>query len=369
MDIIGGIDVKSTFYHYDVRVADDTEDLARYLDCDIVAPIVNHATGETELVIASAQPEELGIAAVAVMNEIEKRTRGIMESTIAMFALAAKDDYRIAVDYLFYRLSRQRNHAAQISFRGHGPQRPAGIIPESESARNISDRDIRQVYDSLPDRYSDLYEKRNPEAARIVRLSLDVIDQKSLVALLFETAKTDKRLLQNLLKAKQKMASRYGIRVRRWSSDRKRDFRDLYKYCIYLTDEKGNETPVKFRNNPSYCIFMMYVLDRFNRGLEATSLSYADNQAEFKRLYGSILNEDRGKIESICSEMIHRQVNDKGIIRKGRLDDYIKDVNDTLEEIVGCPDSIALKVGHGRFLEIPPHQIEIDGDLADFNFT
>ena len=50
----------------------------------------------------------------------------------------------------------------------------------------------------------------------------------------------------------------------------------------------------------------------------------------------------KDEIESICSEMIHRQANDRRTFRKGRLDDYI---------------------------EIPPHQIEIDGDLADFNFT
>lgn len=170
-------------------------------------------------------------------------------------------------------------------------------------------------------------------------------------------------------KAKRKMATKYGLRVRQWSSDQKKDFKDQYRFCLYLTDDKGNEKPIKFKNNPSYCIFMMYVLDRFTRGLEATYLSFKENQDEFKRLYRSIFNEDYEQIDSFCEEMIHRPTNVKGIVRKGRFDDYIKDINDTMDELVGCPDSISLKVGHGQFLEIPQYKIEVDKNLPFFKFA
>lgn len=83
-------------------------------------------------------------------------------------------------------------------------------------------------------------------------------------------------------------------------------------------------------------------------GIDVKSTSHHYNEIE-KRTRGIMestiamfAHAVKDEIESICSEMIHRQTNDKGTIRKGRLDDYIK---------------------------IPPHQIEVDGDLTDFNFT
>lgn len=374
-DILQGIDIKTTFYRYDLRVNDEYIGLDEYLDCNLIAPLPNLVTGEAEMIIATAQPGDLGLAAVAIMNEIENRTRNAIESTIALFALGAPDEYRFAVEILFSRLSRSNNYSSRISFKGHSSSRTTGKLgyfptqSEEDSFRKISDKDIREVYDNLPDRYSDLYEKRNPDAAQVVRYSLGVIDQQSLVALLVEAAKTDKRLLQKLQKAKRKMATKYGLRVRQWSSDQKKDFKDQYRFCLYLTDDKGNEKPIKFKNNPSYCIFMMYVLDRFTRGLEATYLSFKENQDEFKRLYRSIFNEDYEQIDSFCEEMIHRPTNVKGIVRKGRFDDYIKDINDTMDELVGCPDSISLKVGHGQFLEIPQYKIEVDKNLPFFKFA
>lgn len=295
-DILQGIDIKTTFYKYDLRVNDGYSGLDEYLECNLIAPLPNLVTGETEMIIATAQPEDLGLAAVAIMNEIENRTRNAIESTIALFALGAPDEYRFAVEILFSRLSRSNNYSSRISFKGHSSSRTTGKLgyfptqSEEDSFRKISDKDIREVYDNLPDRYSDLYEKRNPDAAQVVRYSLGVIDQQSLVALLVEAAKTDKRLLQKLQKAKRKMATKYGLRVRQWSSDQKKDFKDQYRFCLYLTDDKGNEKPIKFKNNPSYCIFMMYVLDRFTRGLEATYLSFKENQDEFKRLYLSLIH-------------------------------------------------------------------------------
>lgn len=373
-DILKGIDIKSTFYHYDFRINDEYYGLSQYLECNIIAPLPSLITDEVEFIVADAQPEDLGLATVAVINEIENRTRFSIESTIALFALGAPDDYRFAVKILFQRLFRPTNYSSQISFRGRktsAPNKVFGIAPaqyDSKVERKISDKDIRDVYDNLPDRYSDLYEKRNPEAAQIVRYSLGIIDQQNLVALLVEAAKTDRRLLQKLQNAKQKMASKFGIIVKKWSRDLKDDFKDKYKFCLYLKDDKGMEKPIKFKNGPSYCIFMMYVLDRYRRGMEATSLSFKDNKEEFNRLYRSLLNEKYEQIDSFCNEMLYRQTKDDNVVRKGRFDDYIKDINDTMDELVGCPDSISFKVGNGQFLGIPQNQIEIDQSLPKFKF-
>lgn len=383
-DIQQGIDRKSTYYRYELKVLDNIEELSRYLDCNIIAPLPNLLTGETEIVIASARTEDIGLAAVKVMNVIESQSRNAIESTIALFALGAPSEYRYAVNALLERLFRPKrwsrpaqafrpvDYCTSVSFEECGNKKAdiddSPLQVENRLHSRISAEDIQEVYENLPDRYSDLYEKRNPEAAKIVRFSLDMIDQPSLVALLLEAAKTDKGLLQKLQKAKQKMASKYGIRVKQWSQEQKKYFKDQYRYCLYLIDDRGNEIPIKFKNNPSYCIFMMYVLDRHTRGIKATSLDFKDNQDEFKRLYSSIFNEDNEKIEVFCREMIHRKANETGYVRKGRYDDYIKDINDTMDQMVGCPDSITLKVGRGQFLEIPPNHIEIDRDLPIFNF-
>lgn len=302
--------------------------------------------------------EEVQQWAVALIEEIERAARTDFETVIGLFALGAREAYEEAVQELMCR-------PRAISFRGHGSSGMLGKVGEEK----ISDREIREAYDSLPDRYSELYERRNPQAARVVRRSLEMMDLRGLVALLVEAAKTDRRLLQKLQQAKRKMASRFHLRVKQWSRDQKPIFKDQYRFCLYLADDDGREQPVKFRSNPSYCIYMMYVVDRVSRGDDATNLDIEENQAEFRRLYRSLFNEPLERIDSLCEEMLRRPTREKGITRKGRYDDYLKDINDTMDLLVGPPESISLKVGHGQFLEIPPRQIEIDKNLPKFDFV
>ncbi len=116
-----------------------------------------------------------------------------------------------------------------------------------------------------------------------------------------------------------------------------KDFKDQYRYCIYVKDFNGNEIPVKFKNTPSYCIFMMHILDRRKRGDQTTALSIRDNKEEFKRLFRCVMNEAYEQIDTFCEEMIHRRISDSSNLRKGRYDDYIKDINDTFDKMFGQP--------------------------------
>lgn len=374
-DFLQGIDIKDTVLRFDLRISDEYPGIVEEFGCNIVSSYPDLFNGRSGLIVATAPPEEFGLAAVAVAKEIERRMKQTSEAMIALAALGARSDYHEAVEMLFDRLQKERYHyGSSISFYGRGPRGTAHIIPPrgKESRRDfnkLSDQAIRDVYHDLPSRYSDLYEKRNQEAIEIVRHSLEAIDQKSLVELLFEVAKKDRNFFRKLDDARQSITAKYRISVRKWSSDQIKDFKDQYRYCIYVKDYRGNEIPVKFKNTPSYCIFMMHVLDRRKRGDQTTALSFIDNKEEFKRLYRSVMNETYEQIDSFCEEMIHRKMSNSGNLRKGRYDDYIKDINDTFDQMLGQPDSLALKIGHGQFLNIPPSNIKIDDDMPDFNFS
>lgn len=373
LHIMRKIDIKSTFIKYDLRVSSDHYKTARYLDCNLLLPFPNLLTGETEALTATTKPEDVGKAAVAMIREAEGITHRYFESIIALTALGASDLYKTAVDTLFIRIATETIcFNAVIPFRGKAStslRKRIGKKDEAEFLNKVSVREIREAYENLPDRYSELFEKRNPDAANLIRHSLDVIDQKSLVSLIFEVAKTDRNLFRKLDDARQKIASRFGIAVRRWSSNQKKDFKDQYNYCLYVIDRDGTEVPLKFKNNPSYCIFMMHVLDRSRRGDGATPLSIKDNKEEFKKLYTSVFNETYERINTLCDEMTHRKTGEDGVLRKGRYDDYIKDINDTIDAILGQPYSLALKIGRRQYLEIPPDNIKIDPEMPNFNFS
>lgn len=78
-DILHGIDIKSTYYHYDLRVNANYPGLSDYLEANVICPLPNPITGYTELVVATSNPQDLGLAVVAVMNEVENSTRRYYE--------------------------------------------------------------------------------------------------------------------------------------------------------------------------------------------------------------------------------------------------------------------------------------------------
>lgn len=372
-DILNGIDIKSTFYHYDLRVKGNFADLSDYLEANVICPLPNLVTGYTELVAASASPDELGLAVVAVMNEVENATRQYTGQLLALVYLGAPDEYRFIVDYWFSHTSSIRRQGS-VSFRARKStplDEPKSLHSEGIiSGRKITERQIKEVYDNLPDRYSELYARRNPEADAILRYSLSLMDPNShMVHLLLEAAKIDRNLLKKLHDTKIRIASQYSIKVKKWSEDQTIHFNDFYRYCIYLVDKNGNERPVKFHNRPSYCIYLMYILDRYYKQDLVADLSYKENQGQFEKLYSEIMLEDSGQILTFSNSMLRRQNPDTGLFRKGRYDDYIKDISDTFDDLVGSPDSMVLKVGHGQFLQILPTKIEIDENLPKFEFV
>lgn len=372
-DILHGIDIKTTYIHYDLQLSSNYSGLSDYLEANVICPLPNPITGYTELIVASADPKDLGLAVVAVMNEVENSTRRYYEQVLALFSLGASAELRDIVNGWFYGITPTVPNG-NISFNGRksttGKDSKSFSEETANSGKKITERQIKEVYDNLPDRYSELYAKRNPEAAAILRFSLGLMDpSNNMVHLLLEAAKVDRNLLKKLHDTKIRIASQYSIKVKKWSKDQENNFNDFYRYCLYVVDSKGNEKPIKFHNRPSYCIYLMYILDRYNKCDLVSDLSYKDNQSEFKKLYSEIMLEDSEQIDSFCDTMLRRKNPETGLFRKGRYDDYIKDISDTFDDLVGSPDSMVFKVGHGQFLQITPSRIEIDVNLPKYTFV
>ena len=113
---------------------------------------------------------------------------------------------------------------------------------------------------------------------------------------------------------------------------------------------------------------MMYIIDRAIRGNEATYLSIRDNKEQYIRLYQAVFGDPYDEAEKKYLTFAYRLTKEGVITRKGRYDDYLKDIDNTITSIVGRADSIPLKLRDGGHLELLPSQIIIDKELRVFNF-
>ncbi len=109
------------------------------------------------------------------------------------------------------------------------------------------------------------------------------------------------------------------------------------KFRIYLSD--GVETvQVKFGRAASCIVYIMYLLDRKQRGDEIDTLKIADNEALFCELYGRIY--DKYGAKKTFNTLVHRF--DSGEIKRSRLTDYYSDIRKALDESVSAFGESAL---------------------------
>lgn len=233
----------------------------------------------------------------------------------------------------------------------------------------ISEKQRKEAFSNLPKKITNTFEKQDPESYEIAQQTIGLWTATEQKALLNEVAKEIPWLLQKMQMKAMSAASRYEIHVRPWKSTFRNDFKDRYLYCIYLKNAKGKETALTFKNYPSYCIYMMYIIDRVQRGEDVTDLSLKELRNEFCQIYKTIISETDENINSFFDGLEYRKIEGSAMKRKGRYDDYIKDIHDTLEKLVGEIDSIPFKVGHGRYLGILPERIHIDEKLTKFKFA
>lgn len=369
-DMINYVDSSTTFYPYKCKIINAASNV-----CNIVCPIKDPVSNRILYVVANTDAGDLKFAISAVADEAENEMRKLSQEYVAIVALQNPDLYISVID----KVIKGGSALSALSGLTFGGELGAAITHDpilgiAKSALNsisstITARQKKEAFRNLPKRLNKSFVNQNPEDSAIVRQTMGTFYASEYNAIVQELSRKIPNLLQDFHSLAINAASNYEIYVRKWDEKCKGDFtKNKYHYCIYLKNGKGEEIPVKFKHTPSYCIYMMYILDRYQRGDEVAELKIKELKKEFCGLFNVIMDGDEEKIEDMYNRMSLRVESD-GSMRKGRIDDYIKDIHDTMVELVGEIDSIPLKVGHGRYIGIHPERIFIDDKLAKFKIA
>ncbi len=243
----------------------------------------------------------------------------------------------------------------------------SATLPKNSSHKLMSSKRKKELLIELSEKVSERFIKKNPERRKDIENIIASVSHQDLQTLVLELIVRKKGSLEIFDFEKLSAASEYELCVKHWDKNIK-DFDQRFKYCLYLRDHKGKETPIKFQNHPAYCLYIMYVIDRAIRQENASYLSIRENKDEFIRLYQVIFGYPKADAENKYKTFAYR-LNKEGLpTRKGRYDDYLKDIDETIVSLVGRADSIPLKLRDGGHLEIRPERIIIDEKLRSFKF-
>lgn len=232
---------------------------------------------------------------------------------------------------------------------------------------NISNKSKKEFLKHIPEKVSERYIKQNAGCKKDLQMLIASVSHEDLQQLFLQLLTKSKGAVEIFDFSRLSAASAYEIHVKRWNNELK-GFNYKYHYCIYLKDNKGCELPLRFRHHPAYCLYLMYVLDRAVRGENATYLSIRENKMGYIHLYQTIFGEPFEEAEKSYMTFAYRITKEGTPSRKGRYDDYLRDIDETLTSIVGRADSIPLKIRDGGHLELRPERIVIDEKLRSFKF-
>lgn len=232
---------------------------------------------------------------------------------------------------------------------------------------NMSSKNKREFLKHIPDKVSERYIRKNPNCKQDLEALIASVSHEDLQQLVLELITRQKGATQIFDFSNLSAASEYELYVKKWDETIK-EFDRKFHYCIYLKDAKGKEYPIKFQHHPAYCLYMMYIIDRAIRGNDASYLSIRENKEQYIRLYQAVFGDPYDEAEKKYLTFAYRLTKEGAISRKGRYDDYLRDIDNTITAIVGRADSIPLKLRDGGHLELLPERIKIDENLRVFNF-
>lgn len=296
---------------------------------------------------------------------------------LGMFGMAAPSPFLSIYELIHNLKCKTEEDGSSIVEQDEDSDRPEGInVSNSTSKNKFKDEDVRHIvtdkarkeaFMSLPDKISNAFVTNNQECSRIVRETLDSYSPEEMVAVVLELSKKHRNLLYSTFATSLQGAERYELVLTGWSMKCSKDFknkkRDNCRYYLYLRDSKGVESPVVFKHMPSLCIYVMYMLDRYQRKENVSAISILKMEKEFMMIYKHLMDETDENIKDIFKNMSSREGRN-GAKRAGRYGEYIKDIQNTFETLLGVVDSIPFKVGLRRYLELPPEKMTIPKELA-----
>lgn len=232
---------------------------------------------------------------------------------------------------------------------------------------NMSSKNKREFLKHIPEKVSERYIRKNPNCKQDLEALIASVSHEDLQQLVLELITRQKGATRIFDFSNLSAASEYELVVKKWDKTIK-GFDKKFHYCIFLKDGKDNEYPIKFQHHPAYCLYMMYIIDRAIRGNDASYLSLRENKEQYIRLYQAVFGDPYDEAEKKYLTFAYRLTKEGEITRKGRYDDYLKDIDTTITSIVGRADSIPLKLRDGGHLELLPERIKIDETLSVFKF-
>lgn len=235
------------------------------------------------------------------------------------------------------------------------------------SNADISSKNKKEFLKHIPEKVSERYIKKNPNCRKDLEALTASVSYEDLQQLVLELITRHKGAIEIFDFSKLSAASEYELIVKKWGKTIK-GYDSKFHYCIFLKDGDGAEHPLRFKHHPSYCLYLMYVIDRAVRGNEASYLSIRNNKDSYIRLYQAVFGDPYDEAEKKYLTFAYRLTKEGEISRKGRYDDYLRDIDSTITELVGRADSIPLKLRDGGHLELLPERITIDENLRIFNF-
>lgn len=369
--------------------------MSEYLDANVIACLINPFDKTPNYFLANADADNLQGILSLIVETMNKQKRVWIEEAIISAAYNEPEFFKQTI------LEPTSNEGDGSNsnilsnlgrvFLGLGLGAVYGITPDfdfdgsgitddlSIGGEDLSDSGIsierqpsmsakrkREILSTLPDKLSDRFTKKNPESIDEVMKIIKSVSHEDLQSLVLELAKHQKGVLSIFNFEKISSASEYELCLIPWNN-KIADFDSKYYYCLFIKDGKGKLTPVKFKNHPSYCLYIMYVLDRAKRKDEASYLSLKTNKSEFCRLYQTLFGVPKVDAEKKYETFAYR-LTKQGDLRKGRYDDYLHDIDETIVSLVGELDSIPLKLRSGGHLEILPEKIHFDKIFNEFNF-
>lgn len=396
--VLVGMDKSNTFYQYNLRVIEKPAGQPNALDWNIICPIEDPARGTKLYVAASSNDDDLDLAVSTVINEAESQMRRFLEEALIVAAVRDPERYKNAVNKVIvdsnddgsgYESPLSASVGAVFpvplglalgmdmdfddgicSADGNEGYHEAaiGISMKSISQkglRKVTAKDRKEAFRKLPEKISDAYQKENPIDVQIVNETLSVYSAEELLAVLNAMGKKYKNLIRNAYDTTLQGVSKYRLVLHPWDIKYCKDFKskNKYHYFLYLQDSRGKETPVIFKHNPSFCIYVMYMIDRYNRKENVTDLSVRTMEKEFSTIYKVIMDETDEKIAEIFKGMSYRTTK-SGNIRDGRYGEYIKDIHTTFEKLMDNVNSLPFKVGQGRYLQVPPEKMSLPYNLV-----
>lgn len=134
---------------------------------------------------------------------------------------------------------------------------------------------------------------------------------------------------------------------------------------IFTQKENREGQSLHFEHKPTFIIYLMYLIDKYNRKEDALSLNLMKNKTYFNNLYRSVYSYSSKNADDEFEKLIRRNVD--GTFRQGRLPQCMTDLRKSLANAFKKYDEnyLPYTLSSRTHLAIPANKIIFEGDAVE----